>query len=196
MLNKKALAIKLSKLELPASKEVNLEQYETEGDDAAEILLFAFMNGDIEGKKIADLGCGNGIFGVGALLLGAKKVYFVDVDREMIKLAKKNSSEGVFVNKDVLEFNEKVDTVIMNPPFGVQERKADKAFLEKAMEISDSIYSIHKIESKVFIDKLCKENSFIVKEIKPFKFLLKKTYDFHKKEKYYVDVGCWHIVKK
>ncbi|MBS3112031.1 hypothetical protein J4459_02100 [Candidatus Woesearchaeota archaeon] len=50
------------------------------------------------------------------------------------------------------------------------------------MKYAKSIYSIHKIESKGFINKLCKENNFKVETIKEFKILLKKTQKFHKKE--------------
>ena len=34
-------------------------------------------------------------------------------------------------------------TTIMNPPFGVQTRSADRIFLEKAFSFSDVVYSIH-----------------------------------------------------
>ncbi len=192
---KKNLEIKLSKLKQLDSYNLKNEQYQTDSKQAAEILWWAYQNGDIKDKVIADFGCGNGIFGVGAYLLGAKKVYFIDVDKEAIKTSKSNSKEGKFINKDVSEFKNKVDTVIMNPPFGVRTRKADKAFLESAMKCSKSIYSIHKIESKNFINKITKEFSFKVDNIQEMKFLLKRSQKFHKKDKYYVGVGCWNLRK-
>src|SRR3989344_8274142 len=136
-MNKKQLEISLSKLDSLCNKNIKLEQYQLEGNLAAEFLLFALE--DIKGKVVADFGCGNGILGIGCLLLGAKKVYFVDLDKNSIEITKKNSEDFTnikFYNCDVEEFNKKVDTVVMNPPFGVQERKADKKFLEKAFEIS------------------------------------------------------------
>ena len=75
-------------------------------------------------------------------------------------------------NIDVSEFDKEVDLVVENPPFGVQNRKADKPFLEKAMQVAKKIYSIHKIESKNFIDVLCKENGFVVNNIIEFDFLM------------------------
>ena len=103
-LNKKSLAIFLSKLKKQESVSASLEQYPTDSDSAAHILWHAYMSGDIEDKVVADFGCGNGIFGIGALILGAKKVYFVDIDKNSIEVAKKNSEdsevEGVLVNKD------------------------------------------------------------------------------------------------
>jgi len=190
---KKKLEIQLSKLKQLEEFDLDLEQYTTDSSQASEILLWAYNNRDIENKIIADFGCGNGILGIGALLLNAKKVYFIDNDKKAIKITKENTKTGEFILDDISNFSKPIDTVIMNPPFGVRNRKADKIFLETAMKYSKSIYSIHKIESKDFINKLCKENNFKVETIKEFKILLKKTQKFHKKERYYVHVGCWYL---
>jgi len=195
-MNKKELALRLSKLKRLERYNLELEQYQTESELAADLLWNINLQDSIKGKIVADLGCGNGIFGVGCLLLKAKYVYFVDKDN--LDVARDNCEgfkNAKFVNCDISEFDKGVDIVIMNPPFGVQKRKADKVFLETAMKISKKIYSIHKIESKKFIEKLCKENNFIVKYIMKFKFPLRKSYKFHKKERYYVDVGLWCIEK-
>lgn len=197
-MNKKELALKLSRLKVFGEHNIDLEQYQTESEVAAEILwMINFLN-KIEGKVAADFGCGNGILGIGCLLLKAKKVYFVDKDKRAVDVAKENCKgfrNAEFFACDVAEFNKKVDVVVMNPPFGVQKRKADKLFLESAMNVCDRIFSIHKIESKGFIDKLCKERGFKVKNIIEFKFPLAKTYRFHKRKVYYVDVGLWSIEK-
>ncbi len=197
-MNKKKLEIELSKLEKFEKVKADLEQYATDSETAASILWNAFMQGDIEDKIVADLGCGNGIFGIGALMLGAKVVYFVDIDKGALDVAIRNCKfENVhFRNLDVLKFNEKVDTVVMNPPFGVQEEHADRNFLVKAMEISNSIYSIHKIESKNFVEKLSQDNEFKVLGIEEKTLILKKTMKFHKSEKYPVKVGVWILKRK
>ena len=57
-----------------AKPRVELEQYPTPPDIAAHMLLAAAEEGDIEGKLIADLGCGGGVLGIGAALLGAERV--------------------------------------------------------------------------------------------------------------------------
>ena len=131
-MNKGSLAIFLSKLKKTRVSKVELEQYETDSELASEILWYAFMQGDIKGKVIADLGCGNGILGCGCLKLGAKKVYFVEKDKETLEVARSNckSKKAMFFLDDINNFNEKVDAVIMNPPFGVQEKHADKDFLK------------------------------------------------------------------
>jgi len=197
-MNKRKLAIELSKLKKFENVKPELEQYATNSELAASILWQAFMNGDIEKKTVADLGCGNGIFGIGALILGAKEVYFLDIDKEALEVAKENCEfKNVnFINKDILEFEERANTVIMNPPFGVQNEHVDRTFLEKAMEISDSIYSIHKIESKKFIESLAKENDFKVVSIEKNEIFLKKTMKFHKSERYPVKIGIWGIKRK
>lgn len=199
-MNKKQLAIHLSKLKQISNPNVSLEQYQTESEIAAEVLWFAFMNKDIQNKIIADLGCGNGIFGIGALLLGAKKVFFVDIDNNSLILAKQNVNNlklqnSVFIRSSIEDFNNKIDTVFQNPPFGVQREHADKPFLIKAMQLSNIIYSFHKIESKEFIENLLRDTLFKVIKILKFEFPIKKTLFFHKKKAHLIDVGCW-IIKR
>ncbi|MBI2671514.1 methyltransferase [Candidatus Woesearchaeota archaeon] len=199
-MNKKQLSIILSKLKPADELNVKLEQYQTEGELAGEIIWKAFLNNDINEKIIADLGCGNGILGIAALLLGAKKVYFLDIDKHSIKTAMENYTKlklknGFFLNSDVKNFNKKIDTIIMNPPFGVQKEHSDRVFLEKAMLAGNVIYSLHKIESKNFINSFSKKLGFRVENIYKYKFLLKQSYKFHKSKSLYVDVGLWIIRK-
>jgi len=194
-MNKKQLAIKLSKLKGFENPKLKLEQYFLDSEIASEMIWIAYLNGDIENKVVADFGAGTGILGYGALLLGAKKVYLVEKDKEVIKIAKENIKEKViFVNKDIKDFNIKVDTILQNPPFGTKDKHADKFFLEKAIKLGDTIYSLHKITSKGFIKKLVKD-SFRIK-IKEISVPLKKTYEFHKKRIYYVECGIWILNRK
>ena len=88
VISKSGLAITLSKLKLFEKPNVKLEQYPTESEFAAEMLWFAFMKNEIPGKVIVDLGCGTGILGIGALIIGAEKVIFVDIDEKIIDVAK------------------------------------------------------------------------------------------------------------
>ena len=88
MITKSKLAIQLSKLKVFETAKIKLEQYPTDSEIAADILWNAFMQHDIEGKVIADLGAGTGVLGIGALLLNAKKVCFVEKDKEAVKLLK------------------------------------------------------------------------------------------------------------
>ena len=200
MINKGNLAILLSKLKTFEKPEIIKEQYQTESEIAAEVLWFALLNKDLPGKVVADLGCGNGILGIGALMLGAKKTFFVDSDNNALVLAKENVKNmklqnAVFLKQDITEFKEKVDVVLQNPPFGVQMPHADRPFLEKAMQVAKTIYSFHKLESKDFIKTFAADHGFKIKTILKFRFPLKKTQFFHKKKTHIIDVGCWKLEK-
>ena len=45
-----------------------LEQYHTPSVIASDILFTAYSESDIQGRKVNDLGCGTGIFAIGAYL--------------------------------------------------------------------------------------------------------------------------------
>jgi putative methylase len=205
MSSKSSLAIELSKLKLFSSPDVKLEQYPTDSEIAAEVLWNAHMLGDIENAVIADLGCGTGILGIGALLLRAKKIYFIDIDKDALQIAKNNCVElgieenCVFINKKIKEiksdsFDEKVDLVIQNPPFGTKEEHADKQFLEKAFEITKKVISFHKESTKVFVEAITKDHKFNITHHWKFKFPIKQTQKFHKKKIQRIDVSCWRMV--
>lgn len=203
-MNKKELSIILSKLHTFEKSKLELEQYQTECDIAASIAWQAFMSKEVEGKKVADLGCGNGILGIAALILGAKQAMFLDIDKEAIKLAKENLKiaekelkikfKAKFLTKDVIDFDEKCDLILQNPPFGIQgEKHADRSFLIKAMQYSSIIYSIHSLESKDFIKKLAADSGFTAIVVEELDFPIKRAYSFHKKDISYVKAGIFRI---
>lgn len=204
-MKKRELAILLSKLKTFEKPKVKLEQYQTEAEIAADALWTAYMSGDIEDKTITDLGCGTGTFGLGALLLGAKKVYMVEVDEETLDLARQNKKtleqeigqklNAELIRQDIRNFKKKSDVVIQNPPFGVQKSHTDKLFLLKAMEIAPKIYSFHKIESQEFIKKFIKEQGFQSELVQEYDLPIKRVYLFHTKKIYKVKVGMWKIWK-
>ena len=200
MKSKKQLAIALSKLDVFSEADPSKEQYATDSEVAASILWDAFMQGDIENKVIADLGCGTGILGIGCLLLGAKKVYFVDVDSKVLEILKKNleavefEGEYKILNIDVSSFDEEVDVVVENPPFGVQREHADKVFLQKAFDIADIVYTLHKPESKDFIEAISGDNGFRVASYIEYEMPLKAAMKHHTRKIYRIKVGCWRLI--
>jgi putative methylase len=197
-MKKKHLAIILSKLKGFENPKIELEQYRTPGNVAAEMLWLAYSLGDIEERIIADLGAGTGVLSVGACLLGAKKVYAVEIDEKALMIAKENAKnlnlEGCveLILSDVRFFDKKIDTVVMNPPFGSQNPKADRPFLMKAFEISDVIYSIHlaKEEVRRFIEAFVNDNGFKITHRLTLDFEIPAQFFFHKKrlERIKVDV--------
>lgn len=193
MLTKKTLALELSKLSDFSQPEIRLEQYHLDSETAASILWAAFMNHDIKGKVIADLGAGPGILTAGCLLLGAKRVYLVELDKAALAIAQRNikSRRAIFLHQDVRGFNKHVDVIIQNPPFGTRNKHADKIFLEKAIQLAPKIYSLHKITSRNFIAALAQDKGFQVQQVIPLTTPLKATYSFHKKPKKNIELGLW-----
>ena len=141
-LSKKSLAVELSRLKTFTNPKVKLEQYPTDSESAAEFLWEAYMAGDIEDKTITDLGAGTGILGIGAYLLGARGVYFVEKDKDAVEDLKENLAKiqlddnYTIFQKDVRDVELDSDVVIQNPPFGTRDKHADKVFLEKAKTIA------------------------------------------------------------
>jgi putative methylase len=204
-MRKKDLEVLLSKIHSFVRPHVKLEQYPTASSLAGDLLWDACQKGHIEGKVIADLGCGTGILGLGALLLGAKKVYFVDIDQGALDLAKKNK---IFLEKElgkkfsasfscspVKEFSTKVHVVLQNPPFGVQQEHADRIFLEKAMQVAPLIYSFHKFSTRKFIETFVGNHGFHVVEVYRYAFPLQAQFSFHSSKIKRIDVGCWCLEK-
>jgi putative methylase len=183
MASKKDLEISLSGLEKSFSGDYPLQQYPTPSDIAAELLWFAFLNRDIADRKVADLGTGTGILAIGARMLGAEKVFAIEKDEEMVSLAKENAAKsGIeFMNMDVKEFDRKVDTVVMNPPFGKKPFHKDRDFLEKAFEISNRVYSIHTANSFDFLSNFARERGFGCKRLKEFDFPIRRSFAWHTK---------------
>lgn len=204
--SKSDLAIALSKLEVFDSPKVSAEQYPMDSEIGATALWSCYVKGDLEGKVSADLGCGTGILGIGFLLMGAKKVYFLDNDKSAIEIAKKNyeasksefriEGEAIFLLMDIKDFNEECDTIIQNPPFGVKVRHADRAFLEKATKKGKVIYTFHKSESKQFIERFAAKNRLKISEVWNFRYPLKASYRFHTRKIRYIEVSCFRIEKE
>ncbi|MHC1611281.1 MAG: METTL5 family protein [Candidatus Methanospirareceae archaeon] len=195
-MKKKELAILLEGVEEIKEPDVNREQYSTPATVASELLYFAFMNGDIEDRIVYDLGCGNGILGIGAKVLGAREVVGVDSDEKAIEVALLNCErlgvEVEFRRCDVRLVEGRGDTVVMNPPFGAQrkDRHADRIFLEKALEISPVVYSILNGGSESFV------RSFMPTAVIhhfPVAFPLKRRFWFHKKDKKVIPVDIYRM---
>ena len=198
--SKKGLSVALSRLSQFSSGKVMLEQYSTEPEIAATLLYSAFMQGDIDGKVVADLGAGPGILGIGALILGAKKVFFVEIDTVALSILRENltllseeikgfdSSKAILIEGDVQEFNEQVDTIIMNPPFGTKQKHHDKLFLEQAFALGKHIYSRHKSSTKPFLEAISRDHAFSMQIIGEVKFPLKKTMHHHTRQKATIEV--------
>ena len=201
MNSKKQLAVTLSRLQSFEKPSIRLEQYATDSEIAAEIIWHAQLAGDIYKKTIADLGCGTGILGIGTMFFQPEKVFFVDVDERTLKKLENNLKLSELKNyeiicSDVSKFNEKVDVVFQNPPFGTKNEHADKIFLEKAFQIADVIYSFHKLSTKKFVEAIAKDHNFNITHFFKFDFPLKQTQFYHTRKIHKIEVGCWRFERK
>ncbi|CAO0789294.1 unnamed protein product [Mucor circinelloides] len=125
---------------------IQFEQYPTTPHLAARMLYTAdTVYDDIEDKAIGDFGSGCGILSIAANILGAGYSIGFDIDPDAIKIAQENSEtfevDIDFVNTDLSvatldRFKGKLDTIIMNPPFGTKNNKGvDMVLLKKAIEV-------------------------------------------------------------
>lgn len=203
----KHLAIKLSKLAPHPCKDVSLEQYATEGDLASYWMLAVDELDGFEQSTVVDMGAGNGILGIGALLLGASKVIFVETDPAAL--------EAIETNIDALEKNlqgraelwpatvgldelplEGVDIIVMNPPWGVQREKADRAFLEAAFgSKAASIHVLHS-DKATHLEPMAREQGWWAEVVLRTEFRLPPTYAHHAQRKGKTDVKCWRFFRE
>ena len=203
--SQKNLELQLSKLKNFESPSFELEQYATPSPIAAEWIWTMAMKGEVAGKIILDAACGPGILGIGLLLMGAKKIYFVDKDEKAMQLCMDNYNqvkeeyeigEAAFIIHDISLFDGDVDLVVQNPPFGTKEEHADKRFLEKAFAVAPIVYSMHKWSTQKFVEAIARDFNFTITDVWRFEFPIKAAFKFHEKPKVLIDVGLWRMEKK
>jgi putative methylase len=169
-----------------------------------------------------DLGCGTGRLALGAAFLGAKEVVGVDIDRTAIKTAAENSANTrlkgkvQWVTADIDAVCGQFDTVLQNPPFGVQKRGADRKFLEKALESGKTVYSLHKaakssdtlarkpkihrdaalrFSSSPFLRRFIENHGGTVKAVYPIVMTIPHMFEFHTRPRHDFTVHLYVIEK-
>jgi putative methylase len=196
--DKKELEILLEKCSSYAGPRADMEQYTTPTSLAAMIIYHAYLSGDIGGKRVYDLGCGTGIFAIGCALMGAKEVKGFDVDGEALAVAQENAekmgvSSVTWVKADVKDISGKCDTVFQNPPFGVRRAKADRGFLDKALEVGIVVYTVHKAVTREFVSKYVESRGGIITDVIDEDFVLPKSYDFHRRDRKKIRVSVYRV---
>jgi putative methylase len=224
LVRKLDLEIFLSQVKEHPSPSPSLEQYTVPADVAATMLyIAAYTNGDITSKTILDLGCGTGRLALGAAFLGAKHVVGIDVDNAAIKTAYENAKRThltgkvQWVNGDIGTVHGNFDTVLQNPPFGVQKRGADRSFLQKALEVGNVVYSLHKdalkdkaltqklmlnktslvpVAPQPFLERFIEEHGGAVKDVYAMLMTIPRMFSFHTKRKHAFIVDLYVIERK
>ena len=183
---------------------LELEQYPTSAHLASLMLFTAESSfGDIQDRRVIDLGTGPGTLAIGAAMLGASDVVGIDVDPDALEVAQRNLVE--------LEAEEEVDliladvarvpsmfaipervadaggavcnTVVMNPPFGTRAKGADVMFLQTALRLCDTaVYSLHKSSTRAHLARKAQEWGVDFRVLAEMKFDVPKMYKFHKKD--------------
>jgi len=202
LLRRKHLALLLSQIEPPPKPKLKWESYMLDAESAANIVYTAeWIYGDICGKRVIDLGCGSGILSIAAAILGAEWVVGVDIDRDAIMAAVKNSekvgAEVDFIIGDIDCVSGHFHTTLMNPPFGSWHKGADVRFLEKALKISDIIYSLHKRSPLVreFLSRRIPQLGGLIDHIYEVDIIINRTYEFHRKRRYIVKADLYRILR-
>lgn len=195
-----------------SNPKIGLEQYCIDAISATDIVYFAgFEFNDIHDRLIIDLGTGTGRLSLASSFFNPVKVIGIDIDWQAIQIFKENIFhlkllENIYpicmnvsdftLNKDFLHSGLQI-TTIMNPPFGVQRKAADRVFLTSAFTYSDVIYSIHLDHQEVFkfISRFVKKNEWDISYSFPFQMRLERSFPFHSKKMKEINVRIYRIVK-
>ena len=192
---------------------IELEQYSIDAISAVDIAYFAgFEFNDIHKNLIIDLGTGTGRLSLASSFFNPIKVIGIDLDWSAVQIFKKNilhlNLEHLIypicmeVRNFSLDKNFILDeiqiTTIMNPPFGVQKKRADRAFLMSAFTYSNVIYSIHLDHQDVFnfISKFVRKNGWKIDYSFPFQMRLERSFPFHSKKMKEINVRIYRIIEQ
>ncbi|KAG0226349.1 Methyltransferase-like protein 5 [Actinomortierella wolfii] len=173
---------------------IKLEQYPTTPHLAARMLYTAHTTyDDIENKAVGDFGCGCGILSIAAAMLGSAYNVGFDIDPDAIKIARSNCEEFEvdmdFILTDLSAspapgeetvgrgpyemMKGKLDTILMNPPFGTKLKGIDMVFLKKGIDVRIFLYSLMGSD-----------------------YNLDKSYSFHKRQSVDIAVDFLRFEKK
>lgn len=200
-MRQRELEIRLEAVPHPPRPSPTLEQYRTPTRIAADILYRALAWGDIADKRVLDLGCGTGMFAIGAMMLGAREALGLDVDEASIESARETATrlgvEATFEVRDISAVDGSFDTVVMNPPFGAQfgARHLDTVFVETALRVARVAYSLHLSENAPHFERLALRLNVGWESLARYDFPLPAQFRFHTKERHVVPVVLYRFAR-
>ncbi|XP_050296633.1 rRNA N6-adenosine-methyltransferase METTL5 [Anthonomus grandis grandis] len=185
---------------------VKLEQYVTPAHLGTHMLhTIQSQYGDLDGKLVADLGCGCGALSIGAAVLNASLVVGFEIDADALQIFQGNVESHDLTNVDSVQcdvryiperFYKKFDTVLMNPPFGTKHNEGiDMKFLNTALSLSNNaVYSLHKTSTRNHILKHINYLGAKGEVIAQLRYDLPATYKFHKKSSVDIEVDFYRFI--
>jgi len=198
----KTLEIQLERVPAPPNADPDLEQYRTPPIIAADVLYRALARGDIRDRTVIDLGCGTGMFLVGAGLLGARSLAGIDADAASLETARAVLAEfdlaAELTQGDVSRVQGEFDTAVMNPPFGAQhaQRHADSLFVQHALRVADVAYSLHLQKTEAHLVRLATSLEADFERLSEYEFPLKAKFDFHTRERMNIEVALYRFQRR
>ncbi|KAK3913513.1 rRNA N6-adenosine-methyltransferase METTL5 [Frankliniella fusca] len=191
----------LEDIEVFENPKVELEQYPTKPHIASHMLYtMQATYRDVEGKLIADLGCGCGALSLGAAMLGAGTVVGYDVDPDALEIWSANCGEMEITTCEAVlcdltqgfpsySFPKQFDTVLMNPPFGTKRKGIDMEFLQMALHMaSTAVYSLHKTSTRDHVLSKAEKWGAKGEVLAELRYDLPASYRFHKKQSVDIEV--------
>ncbi len=188
-------------IEHPCSN-LDLEQYSISGDLAARWISDIISFGDLyDGCSVTDMGAGNGILGIGCLLMGAKEAIFIESDSEACDILTKNlTSESLIGSSKVINEHIKstnlstmnTDVIITNPPWGRQLAKADRPFFESIIASGKTAHILHNSKS-THIPKLFESQGWSCEKYGQSDFALPGKYAHHIRQRDKTSAGFWRV---
>jgi putative methylase len=204
ILPRRSIELSLQKIPPFSDPKPKLEQYTVPAGVAATVLhIAAYSFNDIIHRRVYDLGCGTGRLAIGAALLDADIVVGVDIDPEALRTARysskllKTNRKNEWIQSDIEGIEIPLDTVIMNPPYGVQVKHSDRRFLKCALKLSRVIYSLHKAgeSNRQFLTRFIKKAGGVVHQIIPLQMVIPHQFSFHRKKRYQFRVELYRILQ-
>ncbi len=132
------------------------------------VCLSILSNIDLKDKTVLDLGCGSGILGIAALILGAKHVVFSDIDPIALEVTKENcdinkieSSKYTLLTKEQLDNNDqfKPDLIIAN------------ILAKTLIQIKNEIYKLCNIKTEIVLSGILdQQKESVVNSYPEFQF--------------------------
>jgi putative methylase len=170
----------------------------TPAERAADLVLAALGSDGLEGRSVVDLGSGTGRLAIGAALLGANPVTGVEIDADLVQVARAAAqalgAKVEFVAANVQSFAAAADLVVMNPPFGAQTAHADRPFWERAFALARrSVHAFALADSRTFIARRAVAARAQVLELEPVDWELTRTFPHHSRRRVVLPVDRWAI---